>query len=140
MECVASENDSKISNISEENRTKDDSDKLNEPSECKIPKTDVSETKSNEETSEVIEVKVVYNKKKYDVSAPSNTSIADFKKQLQGLLGIPDSMQKLMYKGLLQDSQTLSSSGITKGSKIMLVGSTLNDVLAVSSVSKQVSG
>lgn len=53
--------------------------------------------------------------------------------------GVPDSMQKLMYKGLLQDNQTLASVGITKGAKIMLVGSTLNDVLAVSSVSKQVS-
>lgn len=48
-------------------------------------------------------------------------------------------MQKLMFKGLLQDSQTISSAGITKGAKIMLVGSTLNDILAVSSVSKQVS-
>ncbi|XP_044269627.1 ubiquitin domain-containing protein UBFD1-like isoform X1 [Tribolium madens] len=136
----SSENDSKISNISEENITKDESDKLNEPSECKIPKTEDSETKeckSNEEGSEEIEVKIIYNKKKYDVSAPSNTTIADFKKILQGLLGIPDSMQKLMYKGLLQDNQTLSTAGITKGSKIMLVGSTLNDVLAVSSVSKQ---
>lgn len=47
-------------------------------------------------------------------------------------------MQKLMYKGLLQDSQTISSSGITKGSKVMVVGSTLNDILAVSSVTKQV--
>lgn len=47
-------------------------------------------------------------------------------------------MQKLMFKGLLQDNQTLSSVGITKGSKIMLVGSTLNDVLAVSSITKQV--
>lgn len=47
-------------------------------------------------------------------------------------------MQKLMYKGLLQDKETLESSGITRGAKIMLVGSTLNDVLAVSSVSKQV--
>lgn len=52
--------------------------------------------------------------------------------------GVPDSMQKLMYKGLLQDTQTISGSGITKGSKIMVVGSTLNDVLAVSSVSKEV--
>lgn len=87
----ASENDSKISNISEENRTKDESDKLTEPSECKIPKTEdneAKESKSNDEQSEVIEVKVVYNKKKYDVSAPSNTTIADFKKILQGLLGI----------------------------------------------------
>lgn len=48
-------------------------------------------------------------------------------------------MQKLMYKGLLQDNQTLKTAGVTKGAKIMLVGSTLNDVLAVSSVSKQVS-
>lgn len=47
-------------------------------------------------------------------------------------------MQKLMYKGLLQDNQTLKNVGVTKGAKIMLVGSTLNDVLAVSSVSKQV--
>lgn len=46
-------------------------------------------------------------------------------------------MQKLMHKGLLQDAQTISSSGITKGSKVMLVGSTLDDILAVSSVSKQ---
>lgn len=48
-------------------------------------------------------------------------------------------MQKLMYKGLLQDGQTIQSSGITKGAKIMLVGSTLNDVLEVSSVTKEVS-
>lgn len=45
-------------------------------------------------------------------------------------------MQKLMYKGLLQDNQTLGSIGITKGAKIMLVGSTLNDVLAVSMTTK----
>lgn len=55
------------------------------------------------------------------------------------LLGVPNSMQKLMYKGLLQDNQTLRKVGITKGGKIMLVGSTLNDVIAVSSVTKQVS-
>ncbi|KAJ8953367.1 hypothetical protein NQ318_023484 [Aromia moschata] len=67
----------------------------------------------------------------------SNLTISELKKQLQDLLGVPYSMQKLMYKGLLQDNQTISSSGITKGSKIMVVGSTLNDILAISSVSKQ---
>lgn len=104
--------------------------------------------------AETMEVKVIYNKNKYDVSATSDTTIAEFKKQLQELLGwfssqlklvfqgsvvgVPDSMQKLMFKGLLQDGQTLKGAGVTKGAKIMLVGSTLNDVLAVSSVSKQV--
>lgn len=87
---LASENDSKISNISEEDRTKDDSDIVSEPSECKIPKTDLEESQKEAASNEVvenIEVKIVFNKKKYDVSAPANTSIADFKKQLQGLLG-----------------------------------------------------
>ncbi|XP_017780337.1 PREDICTED: ubiquitin domain-containing protein UBFD1-like isoform X2 [Nicrophorus vespilloides] len=113
-------------------------EKVDKPSDCKIPKTESGDCENKAETpSEVIEVKVVYNKNKYNVNAPSNTTIADFKKQLQGLVGVPVSMQKLMYKGLLQDNQTLISSGITKGAKIMLVGSTLNDVLAVSYVTKQ---
>lgn len=76
--------------------TNDHQKDCSEPSECKIPKTDVDVKKQNENepeakepdsTAEVIDVKVVYNKNKYDVSAPSNTTIADFKKQLQELLG-----------------------------------------------------
>lgn len=154
---LGTENDSKLSNMGVENHTKEDRADCSEPSECKIPKTEPVEVETPTSSNEVIEVKVVYNKNKYDVSAPANSTIAEFKKQLQGLLGsvifdymfcsytcnilfvgVPDSMQKLMYKGLLQDNQSLSSIGITKGAKIMLVGSTLNDVLAVSSVTKQV--
>ncbi|KAG5896350.1 hypothetical protein JTB14_005828 [Gonioctena quinquepunctata] len=143
MECVDSESkstDEKLLNSVEENCTKEEGDKLTEPSDCKIPKKDQDEKKSDTPLNgeeDTIEVKVIFNKKKYDVSTTSSATIADFKKQLQGLLGVPDSMQKLMFKGLLQDNQTISNSGIIKGSKIMLVGSTLNDVLAVSSVSKQ---
>lgn len=126
-----------MSNVaSDDNHLKED-----KPSDCKIPKTESGDSNAkadqdNNEPSEIIDVKVVYNKNKYDVSAPANTTIADFKKQLQGLVGVPNTMQKLMYKGLLQDNQTLGSIGITKGAKIMLVGSTLNDVLAVSMTTK----
>lgn len=128
---LAKENDVKATNQPQEN----DSEK---PSECKIPRTE-EDSEEAKPSTEVVEVKVIYNKNKYDVSATAETTIADFKKQLQELLGVPDSMQKLMYKGLLQDNQTFKAAGVTKGAKIMLVGSTLNDVLAVSSVSKQVS-
>lgn len=148
--CLGNENGKANLHETEENRTKDKSDK-SEPSECKIPKKDLDSIETSitsaapsadtnniqEESKETIDIKVIYNKKKYDVTTTTNTTIADFKKQLQTLLGVPDSMQKLMYKGLLQDVQTISSSGITKGSKVMLVGSTLDDILAVSSVSKQ---
>lgn len=55
-----------------------------EPSECKIPKTDTGDSA----TEEMIDIKVVYNRNKYDVSAPATTTVAQFKKQLQTLLGI----------------------------------------------------
>ncbi|CAH1983881.1 unnamed protein product [Acanthoscelides obtectus] len=153
MECVDSENNPEnkiLNNVEEKNSTKEESDKLTEPSECKIAKTEIEEASKGTEKGEAspielteenkgesIEVKVIYNKKKYDVTTTTETKISEFKKQLQGIVGVPDSMQKLMFKGLLQDDQTISTSGITKGCKIMLVGSTLTDVLAVSSVSKQ---
>lgn len=51
--------------------------------------------------------------------------------------GVPEKNQKLMFKGLLRDDQTLGTVGVTKGAKLMLVGSKPNDIIAVTSVSKQ---
>lgn len=47
------------------------------------------------------------------------------------LLGLPPAMQKVMYKGLLPEDKTLREIKVTNGAKIMVVGSTINDVLAV---------
>lgn len=43
-----------------------------------------------------------------------------------------------MYKGLAKDDKTLRDVGITSGVRVMVVGSKLNDVLAVSTPSAQV--
>lgn len=40
-------------------------------------------------------------------------------------------MQKVMFKGLLPEEKTLREIKVTNGAKIMVVGSTINDVLAV---------
>lgn len=40
-------------------------------------------------------------------------------------------MQKVMFKGLLPEDKTLREIKVTNGAKIMVVGSTINDVLAV---------
>lgn len=40
-------------------------------------------------------------------------------------------MQKVMYKGLVPEEKTLREIRVTSGAKIMVVGSTINDVLAV---------
>ena len=40
-------------------------------------------------------------------------------------------MMKLMYKGLLKDENTLREAKIANGVKMMVVGSTLDDVLTI---------
>lgn len=40
-------------------------------------------------------------------------------------------MQKVMFKGLLPEEKTLREIKVTNGAKIMVVGSTINYVLAV---------
>ena len=65
-------------------RTEGDNAEKIEPSECKIAKTDSGDST----VEEMIDIKVVYNRNKYDVSAPATTTVAQFKKQLQTLLGI----------------------------------------------------
>ena len=41
-----------------------------------------------------------------------------------------------MIKGLAKDEMTLKRLGVTKGSKVMIIGSSLNDVLSVSTTPK----
>ena len=41
-----------------------------------------------------------------------------------------------MIKGLAKDEMTLKKLGVTKGSKVMVVGSSLNDVLSLSTAPK----
>ena len=43
-----------------------------------------------------------------------------------------------MIKGLAKDEMTLKKLGVTKGSKVMVIGSSLNDVLQVSTTPKDV--
>lgn len=38
---------------------------------------------------------------------------------------------KLMYKGLLKDDKTLREAKISNGTKMMVVGSTVDDVLTI---------
>lgn len=77
---LAKENDVKATDDGQENNEND----VEKPSECKIAKTGEEEATPPTET---IEVKVIYNKNKYDVCTSSETTIANFKKQLQELLG-----------------------------------------------------
>lgn len=104
-------------------------------SEESLPQISIQESAA--EPVETVDIKVIYNKTKYDVTTTLLTTIAELKKELQGLLGVPEKNQKLMFKGLLRDEQTVGNAGITKGAKLMVVGSKPLDIIAVTSASKQ---
>ncbi|TNN68035.1 Ubiquitin domain-containing protein UBFD1 [Liparis tanakae] len=80
---------------------------------------------------EMVDLKIIWNKNKYDLKIPVDNTGAQLKERIHSLTGLPPSMQKVMYKGLLTEDKTLREIKITNGAKIMVVGSTINDVLAV---------
>ncbi|XP_011499000.1 PREDICTED: ubiquitin domain-containing protein UBFD1-like [Ceratosolen solmsi marchali] len=92
---------------------------------------------AKEDSREKIDFKVIYNKKKIDVTFALDGTVAELKAYLQNIISVPQAMQKIMIKGLAKDDQTLRVLGVTKGAKIMIVGSKLDDVLAVSIPTKQ---
>eukprot|EP00794_Sanderia_malayensis_P009184 gene9184-10158_t len=87
--------------------------------------------------SEMVDFKIVWNKQTFPITFDLYKTIEELKDQIKELTGIPGNMQKLMYKGLIKDhSVTLRDAKITKGIKLMVVGSTLKDVLTVTPPSK----
>ncbi|XP_042138981.1 ubiquitin domain-containing protein UBFD1 isoform X2 [Peromyscus maniculatus bairdii] len=80
---------------------------------------------------ELVELKIIWNKTKHDVKVPLDSTGSELKQKIHSITGLPPAMQKVMYKGLVPEDKTLREIKVTSGAKIMVVGSTINDVLAV---------
>lgn len=138
MDCIETEKSESIAvivNTNNSTETEGCSATLEENIKCEpvVSNSNISGIEPKQE----VDIKVIYNKNKYDVTTTLCTTVVELKRELQGLLGVPEKNQKLMFKGLLRDDQTLGSAGITKGAKLMVVGSKPNDIIAVTSVTKQ---
>ncbi|NXB15947.1 UBFD1 protein, partial [Rhagologus leucostigma] len=95
------------------------------------PQASVSNGGDEDSGRELVELKVIWNKNKYDVKFCLDSTGAELKQKIHSLTGLPPAMQKVMFKGLLPEEKTLREIKVTNGAKIMVVGSTINDVLAV---------
>nr|XP_019605713.1 PREDICTED: ubiquitin domain-containing protein UBFD1 [Rhinolophus sinicus] len=80
---------------------------------------------------ELVDLKIIWNKTKHDVKFPLDSTGSELKQKIHAITGLPPAMQKVMYKGLVPEDKTLREIKVTSGAKIMVVGSTINDVLAV---------
>lgn len=128
---VISNSNSNENSCEEKKTTAADSESVDTQQENSVATT------SQDPPQENIDFKVIYNKQRIDVNLPLDSTIAELKAHLQNIISVPQAMQKVMIKGLAKDDQTLKSLGVTKGAKIMVVGSKLDDVLAVSKPTKQ---
>lgn len=80
---------------------------------------------------ELVDLKIIWNKTKHDVKLPLDSTGSELKQKIHAITGLPPAMQKVMYKGLVPEDKTLREIKVNSGAKIMVVGSTINDVLAV---------
>lgn len=83
-----------------------------------LQSSDKDDCTKTEDTGEKVDFKVVFNKKRFDVSFPLDKTIADLKGHLEAIIEAPPATMKVMVKGLAKDDNTLRSSGIIKGSKV----------------------
>lgn len=80
----------------------------------------------------MVKFKVQFAKQGFEYDLPEDTTVGTLKEDLEKKTGIPSAIQKLMKGGMLKDdTATLSKAGIGEGAKLMLIGSKVEDVLAV---------
>lgn len=111
--------------------SKDISEKTIESVQEESNKDSESPATAEKENKEKVDFKVVYNKKKFDVTFDLDDTIGALKVHLADIIDVPNTMQKVMIKGLAKDEMTLRQVGVTKGAKVMVVGSTITDILEV---------
>ncbi|XP_064406813.1 ubiquitin domain-containing protein UBFD1-like [Halichondria panicea] len=88
-------------------------------------------TDTSAENVETVNFRVVWKKTTYDVTFGLDEKAIKLKEHIQTLTGIPPTMMKLMYKGLVKDDKTLRELAVTANAKMMVVGSTMGDVMTV---------
>lgn len=83
------------------------------------------------EEGETVSFRVIWKKNNYDVTFGLDKKASQLKEHIQTLTGIPPAMMKVMFKGLVKDEKTLRELKVTAGAKMMVVGSTIDDVMTV---------
>jgi len=86
---------------------------------------------SSTTSGEMIKFNVNFKKQNFEIEADSNSTLSELRQKVSALSGVAPGLQKLMYKGMLKDdSKTLKELNLINGAKVMLVGSTIGDVMA----------
>jgi len=90
--------------------------------------TSTSETPTS---GEMVKLTITFKKQTFPMERPLDEKLGDFRQVVAKDTGVAAGLQKLMWKGLMKDdTKTLRELGVKDGVKIMLVGSSIEDVMS----------
>ncbi|KAJ2957505.1 hypothetical protein NQZ79_g6794 [Umbelopsis isabellina] len=90
-------------------------------------------------TTDTISFQISFKGTLYELNdRDPQSTVQELKQHLQDLTDVPVGRQKLMFKGLMKNEQTLSEAKVGQGSKIMLIGSKDEDIKQVQEIDKRV--
>lgn len=85
--------------------------------------------------SSQLSIKIQYGKKSADLKRCAESTVSELKAEVEKLFGVPPELQKLMYRGLLKgENESLEKAGLKSGSKVLLIGTSREDLKATSQV------
>ena len=85
--------------------------------------------------SDTINFKVAHGKTQINILLSNESKVQDLKNLLEQETGVPIRLQKLFFKGPLKnDEALLTSLNLRENSKLLLVGSTANEISETSNI------
>jgi len=79
-----------------------------------------------------VDLRVIYNKQPIPIKISLKKTVGDLKLMIEKTTGVAPALQKVLVKGMPKNDVILESLGLTSGSKVLVIGSKLDEVLAVS--------
>ncbi|CAG7786541.1 unnamed protein product [Allacma fusca] len=79
-----------------------------------------------------VELKVIFNKQPLPIRIALNKTIGNLKKMVESLTGVSPALQKVVVRGIPSDDTALSTLGLSQGSKVLVIGTKLDEVLKMS--------
>jgi len=86
---------------------------------------------------EKVSFTIAFKKQTFPVEFGLDQTIGELRQEIARLTEVPAGLQKIMLKGLLKnDAESLRATGFKNGVKVMVIGSTIQDVLTTVTAEK----
>ncbi|KAJ3381951.1 hypothetical protein HDU84_004732 [Entophlyctis sp. JEL0112] len=81
--------------------------------------------------AQTVNFTVSYQRTSHSYTLPLSTTVGALKEAIAERTGVHQNLQKLLFKGVLKDNDTLANARITDGTKVLLMASKEQDILHV---------